>query len=204
MRVLMLESHPGVANHAVAELTEAGHTIVRCDTPDRRYPCRGLKAVADCPLDEHVDVAVLVQEIGTHHVEHGAVCAARCRIPVVAVDSADLATRFPITAWTTAADSDLVDQCERASHDGRAHTQAVAARLVALGVVAPAELQRPNGTVTISVDRGADRLLMTIELADSVRDREDQIMRTATQALRDFDRRSAVIDIVVRPARSDV
>jgi hypothetical protein len=41
---------------------------------------------------------------------------------------------------------------------------------------------------------------MTIELADSVRDRQTEIVRAASQALRDFDRRPAVIDIAVRPA----
>ena len=101
MRVLMLESHPGVANEAIAELTDAGHTIVRCDTADRRYPCRGLVPGADCPLDEHVDVALVVQEIGTHQVEHGAVCAARSRVPVVAVGPADFVGGCTVTPRET-------------------------------------------------------------------------------------------------------
>jgi hypothetical protein len=41
---------------------------------------------------------------------------------------------------------------------------------------------------------------MTIELADSVRDRQIEIVRAATQALRDFDRRPDVIDVAVRSA----
>ena len=85
MRVLMLESHPGVASGAVARLLDAGHTIVRCDTADRQYPCRGLVPGGECPLDQPVDVAVLVQEADTGQVEHGAVCAARSRIPLVEV-----------------------------------------------------------------------------------------------------------------------
>ena len=95
MRVLLLESHPGVANAALARMTEACYTIVRCDTADRRSPCRGLAAGGECPLDEHVDVAVLVQEIGTCHVEHGAVCAARSRVPVVELDGAGIPQRGP-------------------------------------------------------------------------------------------------------------
>ena len=200
MRVLMLESHPGVANAAITRMTEAGHTIVRCDTADRRSPCRGLAAGGECPLDEHVDVAVLVQEIGTCHVEHGAVCAARSRVPVVEVDGADIAQRLPITSWTAVAGPGLLDECERAAHDGHAHAEAVKDRLVVLGVVTPAELDQPDGTVAIAVRRGANRLRMTIELADSMRDRQTEIVRAATQALRDFDPRPAVIDIAVRSA----
>jgi hypothetical protein len=200
MRVLMLESHVGVAAATVARLTEAGCTIVRCDTADRRYPCRGLAAGGECPLDEHVDVAVLVQEIGTDHVEHGAVCAARNRVPVVEVDGADGAERFPIRSWTSVAGSDLIDACEEAARDGRAHAHAVEDRLVALGVVTPAELGRQTGTVAIDVTRGANRLRMTVGLADTVRDREAEIVRAATQALRDFDRQPAVIDVAVRSA----
>jgi hypothetical protein len=181
-------------------MTEAGHTIVRCDTADRRSPCRGLVAGGECALDEHVDVAVLVQEIGTCHVEHGAVCAARSRVPVVEVDGAGIAQRFPLTSWTSVAGPGLLDECERAAHDGHAHAQAVEDRLVVLGVVTPAELDPLDGTVAIAVRRGANRLRMTIELADSMRDRRTEIVRAATQALRDFDPRPAVIDVAVRSA----
>ena len=200
MRVLMLESHAGLANAAVARMTEAGHTIVRCETADRRSPCRGLAPGGECPLDEHVDVAVLVQEIGTCHVEHGAVCAARSRVPVVALDGADIAPRLPITSWTAVTGPGLLAECERAARDGRAHAKAVEQRLIVLGVVTPAELGPLDGTVAIAVERGTNRLRMTIELADSVRDRQTEIVRAATQALRDFDRQPDVIDIAVRSA----
>ena len=200
MRVLMLESHRGIANDAVAEMTEAGYTIVRCDTSDRRVPCRGLAAGGECPLDEYVDVAVLVQEIGTCHVEHGAVCAARSRVPVIEVDRADIALRLPIASWTATAAPRLLDECERAAHDGSAHAEAVEGRLVELGVVTPAELDQPDGTVAIAVTRGANRLRLTVDLADSMRDRQTEIVRAATQALRDFDRQPAVIDVAVRSA----
>ena len=200
MRVLMLESHPGVAHAAVTRLTEAGYTIVRCDTADRRYPCRGLEAGGECPLDEHVDVAVLVQEIGVHHLEHGAVCAARSRVPVLQVDGDDVAKWIPVRSSTAVAGSDLVDACEEVARDGGAHAQAVKDRLVALGVITPTDFACPGGRIAIDVTRGANYLRMTLDLADSVRDRETEIVRAAAQALRDFDRRSAVIDIAVRPA----
>jgi hypothetical protein len=200
MRVLLLESHPGVANNALAQLTAAGYTVTRCDTADRNYPCRGLAAGGACPLDEHVDVAVLVQEFGTRHVEHGAVCAARSRVPIVEVDGADLEKRLPITSWTTVAERDLIDECERVRHDGRAHAGAVQDRLLGLGVLTPADLARPGGIVAIDVERGSLGLRMTLTFDQSARNRETEIVRAATQALRDFDRRAPVIDVVVRSA----
>ncbi|HEY3485015.1 MAG TPA: hypothetical protein VGK49_06500 [Ilumatobacteraceae bacterium] len=199
MRVLMLESHPGVASGAVARLTEAGHTIVRCDTADREYPCRGLAPGGQCPLDEPVDVAVLVQEAGTAQVEPGAVCAARARIPVLEVTGAEAAVRSPLAAWVAPSGPDLLAACERVARDGRAHTRAIEERLVALGVVDRAEIGR-SGPVTIDVVRSANRLQLTIRLDDAARSRRMEIVRAATQALRDFDPRPAVIDVAVRAA----
>jgi hypothetical protein len=199
MRVLILESHPGVASDAVGELRAAGHTIARCDSADHRFPCRGLSAGGECPLDEHVDVAVLVQELGTHHVEHGAICAARSRVPVLRVDPADVG-RPSLNTWTTAAGPDLLSECERAARDGGAHVRAVAERLTGLGVLEESDLGH-GGTVVIDVTREADRLRMTIDLAGAALDREAEIVRAASLALRDFDGRPAVIDVVVRPMR---
>jgi len=202
VRVLMLASNPGVTDHATAELMRAGHTIVRCDTTDGRAPCRGLEAGGECPLDEHVDVAVLVSERGTDRVEHGAVCAARGRVPVVEVDSPDAVPRTSTTLWRSASVSDLLDECEVAAHDGRLHAQAVGDRLVALGLIAPEDLEGPHRTVAITVHREANRLQLTFELADTMRDREREVIRAGTQALREFDRRAAVIDVAVRRRRS--
>ena len=193
----MLESHPGVASGAVVRLAEAGHTIVRCDTADRRYPCRGLAPGGECPLDRPVDVAVLAQEAGTTHVEYGAVCAARSRVPVVSVVGADVSARSPVAAWTALGGHDLVAECEQAARDGSAHARAIEDRLVTLGVLDRPEIE-PAGPVAIVVERSTNRLQMTIELDDSVRDRQTEIVRAATQALRDFDTRPAVIDVAVR------
>ena len=201
MRVLVLESHPGVASEAVEALTRAGHIIERCDTADRRYPCRGLAGTGDCPLDEHVDVAVLARELGDDTVPHGALCAARSRVPVIETNPSHANLGFPTPVWTSVAGSGIVDECERAASDGRAHARAVAERLVALGVVTRDETTGPDRAVAISVSRDVNRLALRIELADSVRDRQGAIRRAATQALRDFDKRVSVIDVVLDPAR---
>jgi hypothetical protein len=75
-------------------------------------------------------------------------------------------------------------------------------RLVALGVVSPSELARPGGTIAVDVERGPSLLRMTITVAESARQRETELVRAATQALREFDRRSPVIDVFVRTPSS--
>jgi hypothetical protein len=198
VRVLMLESHDGVASGAEAEMTRAGHTIVRCSTPDRRFPCRVLSVAGDCPLDQYVDVAVVVQEIGSEQVDLGALCALRGRVPLVEVDPTHSSQRCSSTLWTSVTGRDLMRECERAAHDGHAHAQAVKRRLIAHGVLAGAELEGPARTVAIGVERSAARLVLRIELDDLVRHRQADIIRAATQALREYDERAAVIDIAVR------
>jgi hypothetical protein len=191
----MLESHPGVGRDAELELLGAGHSIVRCDTAERRYPCAGLAGGA-CPLDHHVDVAVLAQEVGTTHVEHGAVCAARVRVPVVEVGTFQPTPHQPIAMWSYSHPDDLLEECERAASDGRAHAEAVVGRLLETGVLWPIEVER--GIVALTVGRADNRLLMTIELSGSARSRRAEIVRAATEALRRFDPRPPVIDIAVR------
>lgn len=196
MRVLVLESHPGVARDAEMALTKCGHSIVRCDTADRTYPCRGLALGGDCPLDQHVDVAVLAQELGTTHLEHGALCAARARVPIVELGTNPPAQRQPLAMWTHSSADDLPAECERAAHDGRAHAEAVVGRLLETGVVWPEEIGR--GVVDICVEREENRLLMTIQLSGWARSRRGEIVRAATEALRRFDPRPTVIDIAVQ------
>jgi hypothetical protein len=198
MRVLVLESHPGVGSDAVIELDRAGHEVVSCESEDDRAPCRGLAAGGDCPLDQFVDVAVLVQELGAGHLTAGARCAARDRVPVVEVDPGDVATRTPITGWTAVPAAELLAECTRAAHDGAAHVRAVTDRLVALDVVSLDDIA--GGGVTFDVDRDGNRLRLSIRLGGDMTHRAGEIVRAATQALRDFDRHVAVIDVALRRA----
>jgi hypothetical protein len=143
-------------------------------------------------------VAVLAQEPGVDYLEHGAVCAARGRVPVVEIEPARGNLRLPASGWTSVAPSNLVEECERAARDGSAHTRAIVDRLVALGVVTRDEFEGEYAPLAIAVERGAGRLLMTIELGDRNRNRKADIVRAATQALRDFDPGVPVVDIAVR------
>jgi hypothetical protein len=198
MRVLVLESQPGAAADAVVQLTGAGHELVSCEPEDAHTPCRGLSSSAACPLDHHVDVAVLVQELGSRSLPSGAICAARDRIPVVEVDGAGVAARTPTTGWTAVHGPDLLAGCDRAAHDGSAHVSALTDRLLALGVVTAAEVGDVDGAVAFAIERGGGRLRLTIRLADAMSHRAGEIRRAATQALREFDRHTPVIDVAVR------
>lgn len=100
--VLLIESHPGAGQASAAFLTVAGHRVHRChDLGDSGYACVGLSADRQCPIDAHVDAAVLVRANGTTaptpH-EDGVRCAVRADVPVVEVGdgSAD-----PYAAWVT-------------------------------------------------------------------------------------------------------
>jgi hypothetical protein len=95
MRVLLLESEPGVAHEAEAELTGAGHAVARChDAASAPFPCYGITDPEEngghrCPLDEgSVDVAVVVHRAAepagrVSSGEDGARCALRRHVPVV-------------------------------------------------------------------------------------------------------------------------
>src|SRR5262245_27264927 len=86
MRILLIESDPGLAEPTTRTLVQAGHEVVRCtdaDGPD--FPCVGLAEDA-CPLDDTVDVAVAVRAEGQPGLtprEFGATCALRRRLPLV-------------------------------------------------------------------------------------------------------------------------
>jgi hypothetical protein len=202
MRVLVLESQAGVGVPVVDRLRAGGHDVVRCDAPDRALPCRGVVSGERCPLDQRVDVAVLVQEPGTTWVEHGAICAMRDRVPVVEVTShPELPSATPGIAAIVTTDDDVVDACRRAAADGTAHARAVTHQLVALDVVTPAELV--SGDLRVRVEREPYRLRMVLTLGEAVIGRRGAIVRAAAAALRDHDPRVPVIDVVVDDVTTD-
>jgi hypothetical protein len=84
--VLVIESHPGVADRAVGELTDAGHAVHRCHDGATAFPCAGVDGPDRCPVDGHVDVALLVRRgvvPSPTPFEDGVPCALRAGIPVV-------------------------------------------------------------------------------------------------------------------------
>jgi hypothetical protein len=100
--VLLLESHPGVGDASARVLAEAGHRIHRCHhAGDAGYACVGMTGDAPCPIDGHVDAAVVVRAPGseapTPH-EDGVRCAVRSHVPVVEVGEKD---GDPYAGWVT-------------------------------------------------------------------------------------------------------
>lgn len=198
MRVLVVEAQPGGADEAKAALVAAGHSVVGCDSPEPHAPCRGLSAVGSCPLDDgDVDVAVV------HHTgrdltvsERGALCAARARIPVV-VDG-DYRRSVSFGPGTFVAGVDLVDACVAAAGSGMAHAAAIRRDLLVAGVIDADDVAGARPRVGFHVEREPRRLKLTINVPEGDR-RTPNITKAAAEALRRFDTRASVIDVVVEP-----
>ncbi|HET9443212.1 MAG TPA: hypothetical protein VFO65_07800 [Acidimicrobiales bacterium] len=130
--VLLVEAHPGLGAAEARELERAGHRVHRCHE-DGAVPgpgagfgdhhlCRAV-TTGDCPLDGHVDVALVVRRswrpafrptVG----EAGVSCALRAGVPLVE----DGPALFdPFTPWLTGrVAGDPVGACEAAAAAGLA------------------------------------------------------------------------------------
>ena len=147
--VLVIESVPAAADEASAALARTGHRLHRCyERGERGFPCKGVRDPSSCPLEEGVDVAVLVRP----HVaprpsalETGVSCALRAGIPLVEKGSE---TFDPFAPWVTARVGDdptdgLVDACGEAAETvfgqltARIQRRALRAMAVAAGRPGP-------------------------------------------------------------------
>jgi hypothetical protein len=200
MKVLVLESEQGLASPVEEGLVERGHTVLRCDSNHgaEGVACRGLEMGGDCPLDtDDVDVAIVSRaDTGITSSEHGALCAARQRIPLVVVGKDGVASARPFgsAAWPTTAEAsldDIIATCEEAAQSGMAHAAAVRRDLVALSLV-----DRHDESVGIEVERSKRRLVLTVRMAKD-HPRHAAIVKAAAEALRRFDGNTAVIDVRV-------
>lgn len=84
--VLVIESHPGAADRAIGELQAAGHAVHRCHDSTTAFPCAGVEGDHRCPVEGHVDVALLVRRgvvPSPTPFEDGVPCALRAGIPVL-------------------------------------------------------------------------------------------------------------------------
>lgn len=117
--VLVLENRRGVGDEAVRSLEAAGHTVHRChDADDRGFPCRGVLDPDGCPIDGHVDVAVLVRRSVTPRptpLEDGVSCAVRAGVPIVEEGPEALDPFEPWIATRVRPDGDLVVACALAA-----------------------------------------------------------------------------------------
>lgn len=103
MRILLLESSPGVGAETALDLAGSGHVVLRCHTPgEGAFPCVGLNSPGSCPLEGHAaaDVAITVRapdDTAPTSREIGVTCALRQGVPVVVEQDAD---DDPFAGWT--------------------------------------------------------------------------------------------------------
>jgi hypothetical protein len=199
MRVLVVESDRHSADHAVAELREAGHQVVRChENGMPAFPCNAL-CDGGCPLDSEQGVDVMLDWRAHPYpwptaFEDGATCAARRCIPIVVGG----ATAFnPFDKWTTAiADGEsVVDACERAATEP-IESIAVAARLKIRQLLARDPLVAEAADVIVKRKAGGlEAVVVLPEEADEV---EAALAVGVAGAIRTRDRWSPRVDVCVR------
>ncbi len=115
--LLLVESHPGVADSTGAKLAAQGHVVHRCHDGGRGFPCVGVDDPDQCPIEADVDVALVVRRGVTPSptpLEDGVPCALRAGVPVVeeGTDMLDPYSEF-VTA-RVGVDEEVSDALERA------------------------------------------------------------------------------------------
>ncbi|HTH06077.1 MAG TPA: hypothetical protein VL916_09410 [Ilumatobacteraceae bacterium] len=103
MKLLLVESTPGNAAVIARELADNGHELVSC-TDEHGGPCRGLIDPHACPLESHVDLAIVTRSPDSPRTlaEMGSICARRHRVPTVEVDPDAPADDLPDLTVTVA------------------------------------------------------------------------------------------------------
>jgi hypothetical protein len=117
--VLVVESHRGAAAEATTALEAAGHHVHHCfDADDEGLTCRAVRDRGSCPLDDGMDVALLVRDPHADDRptarEIGISCAVRAHVPVAAQGRA-LAAFTPFLTRRVDGDLpvDVVDTAEQ-------------------------------------------------------------------------------------------
>jgi hypothetical protein len=200
MRVLVVGTMPAAIDGAAAELEAAGHEVVQChDGAEPSFPCAGLIAGRECPLDAApVDVVVTARDRpwarpGAY--EEGAICALRRHMPLVSLHEGT----DPFARWSCREVShvgDLPGACEEAAAAPLAEHSAVAA--AAAKSVAVASGADPAGTGAV-VHRARGALKVKLTLTPATSHLEGTIAARVMTALRELDTTATGIDIGVEP-----
>ena len=201
MRILVVGTAPSAIEPAVAELTSAGHDVVRChDSGAGPFPCLALSDDRACPLEAGpVDVTVTVRDRAWPRpspYEEGALCALRRHVPLVVAGTAVLQ---PFERWssrTSENGKDLAAACEQAGaaplpRHGEVSRDA-ARQFSPLPAVSLTRTQACGGAAAGS---GAD-----ITVPAGCADLSPRVAARVTGALRQFDRFATAIDVGVGEA----
>jgi hypothetical protein len=204
MRILVVGTAPSAIEPAVAELTGAGHDVVRChDSGAGPFPCLALSDDRACPLEAGpVDVTVTVRDRAWPRpspYEEGALCALRRHVPLVVAGTAVLQ---PFERWssrTSEKGTDLAAACEQAAaaplpRHGEVSRDAARQFLAAAG---------REGAADASVWRRHGGLRADVIVPAGCADLSPRVAARVTGALRQFDRFATAIDVGVTevPAR---
>ncbi len=103
MKLLLIESTPGNATAIESDLLADGHEVLTC-TDEHGGPCRGVGHHRDCPMEQHIDMAIVARDPQGERslAEMGSVCATLHRVPLVEVDPTDVVDDRPRVAAPTA------------------------------------------------------------------------------------------------------
>ncbi|MEP7203705.1 MAG: hypothetical protein ABI894_13910 [Ilumatobacteraceae bacterium] len=177
MEVLVIESSPGIADTLQHRLVRDGHTAITCNDT-HGGPCKGIVSHEQCPLTNHIDLAVLARQPGVERSlnEMGAVCAARHRVPMV--------TLYPGDEFGPGVSTEI--------------SAAVARRAVEAEYAAVVRRQLRQDVDDIKVERDYQRVHVTISVAEALSAAAmHRLSDRVRQAVRDHDYYTPVIDISV-------
>ncbi|MCX7621593.1 MAG: hypothetical protein N2037_12215 [Acidimicrobiales bacterium] len=196
MRVLLLETEPGVAVSEAAQLAAAGHEVAQCrDEAGDSFACKGLMEGHQCPLEERVvDVAVVAGDVQPGSVAYDGVrCALRRHVPLVITSGTD--TPYADFAAAIAAPGDLAAAVETAAAAPLSRHGAAASR--SMRSVLEAHGYDPEGADVEVIRRGAD-LRVTVDTREPVpRAVADILSVRIVGAVRDVDPYARIIDVSV-------
>ena len=180
MKLLLVESTPGIATNIRAELERADHLVATCYDADGDSPCIGVAHPARCPFVRgHVDLALVVRRAGEPDslLEMGAVCAQRHRRPVVHLDP-------------TIPSADVTRVVRHSAAAGNDRMEAAYSAAVRWALDSP--------TTLVESSRGQDsvRVALTVDTADATQ--RARLADVARAAVREYDPFVRVIDVAVR------
>jgi hypothetical protein len=197
MEVLVVESEPGAAAIASAQLEAAGHRVFRChDAGARPFPCRGLNP-GHCPLEENeIDVALTVRCRSNPRptpFEDGVSCALRYRVPVVVAGRTAIDPFAPFPVAVAGVD-DVVETCERAASGPQVGHEGIAVKALDQTLTL-AEV--PTEEATASVRRRGSGLQITLHVpAETPQKVRDVAAVRVVGGVRGYDPHAPRIEII--------
>jgi hypothetical protein len=177
MDVLLIESSPGIATTLQHRLIHDGHEVISCND-SHGGPCRGVESGDACPMEMHIDVAVLARErdAAPSLNEMGSVCAIRHRVPLV--------TLYPGDEFGPGASTEIA--------------AAVARREVEAGYVAAVRRELGHAVDDITVLREHQRIHVSLSVSTATDAQAvSRLADRARHAVREHDRTTPVVDISV-------